>query len=397
MNAETGMTMMPRPMAGKLSKIETASTAAAAAARAEVEAMYVMALHNPRDIERTRVAILDACRRPQFAQAAIYRKPVGKKYNDDTRKWEQQFIEDLSIRAAEEMLRRFRNVRVDGMTTYEDADIRKKRICITDLETNLSYSREITLTKTVERRGKEEADGKVTPPADRTVLGQRLNSWGKTVFIVEATEDELIIKEAALTSKIIRTEGLRLIPADIKDEAKELCYATMASEDAKDPKAAMRKLIDGFHAIGVEPNDIAAYLGHTVESVQPAELADLRKIYRSISDGEAKWAQYVDKSEPVEPVDKPGAKVGKDVLGKKHGATAASAERQDVPPADAGPADDQPATMPRDESERIISTAPRGAAARALAKRDLTPENWREASDEILADVASLLVQGAKK
>ena len=51
-------------------------------------------------------------------------------------------------------------------------------------------------------------------------------------------------------------------------------------------------------------------------------------------------------------------------------------------------------SMPRAEIERIISTAPKGAAARALAKRDLTAENWREAGEDILREVAEILLKG---
>lgn len=273
--------------------IETASTAAAASAKAEIEAQYAIALRMPRDIEQVRVNLLASCKRPGFAAAAIYRKPMGKK-KDERGNWVENFIEGLSIRAAEEAVRAMGNIRIASATVYEDDETRKKRVTVTDLEANISYNREITLSKNVERKAVQDRDTKKWgPPADRIVLSERKNSYGSVVYIVRATEDELTIKEAALTSKIIRTEGLRLVPSDIQEEARETCYETMANKDAEDPKAAMRKIVDAFAGVGVMPAQLSEYLGHGLESVQPAEMKTLRSMYAAMRDGEAKWADYM--------------------------------------------------------------------------------------------------------
>jgi len=282
-------------------KIETASTAAAAAAKAEIEAAHTVALHRPRNIDQARADILAACKRPRFAEAAIYRKPVGREKAPDGT-WRQKVVEDLSIRAAEECMRAMRNIRITSTTVYEDDEIRKKAVTITDLESVLSYGREITLHKTVERRGTWNRDAKQhEPPRGRRILGTRTNTQGETVYIVEATEDELAIKEAALASKLIRTEGLRLVPSDIKEEAREQCYKTMSDADAQDPDAARKRLMDAFGEIGVTPAQLAGYIGHDIKHLQPAELADLRQVYRAIKDGEAKWADYGTPSASDEP------------------------------------------------------------------------------------------------
>ena len=49
---------------------ETASTAAAVQAKTQVEARYMMAMHNPRSLMQFRQRLLDACKRPRFAQTA---------------------------------------------------------------------------------------------------------------------------------------------------------------------------------------------------------------------------------------------------------------------------------------------------------------------------------------
>lgn len=125
------------------------------------------------------------------------------------------------------------------------------------------------------------------------------------------TEDELTIKEAALTSKIIRTEGLRLVPSDIQEEALDQCYETMANKDAQDPKAAMRKIVDAFASIGVLPEQLTDFLNHGLEAVQPAEMKTLRSMFNAIKEGDAKWADYmkvidIDEEPPADKAKKSG-------------------------------------------------------------------------------------------
>src|SRR5690606_29143084 len=76
---------------------ETAATSIAAAAKAAIEARYILALKRPRDWDTVRTRLLKECDRPGFADAAIYRKPVGKKKDPETGRYEQSFVEGLSV------------------------------------------------------------------------------------------------------------------------------------------------------------------------------------------------------------------------------------------------------------------------------------------------------------
>src|SRR5690606_20758247 len=49
---------------------ETASTAAAVQAKTQVEARYMMAIRQPRSLMQFRAKLLDACKRPRFAESA---------------------------------------------------------------------------------------------------------------------------------------------------------------------------------------------------------------------------------------------------------------------------------------------------------------------------------------
>lgn len=263
--------------ANELAAPDTASTAVAAQAKALVEARYIMALRRPRDMDVVRERMLKECCRPSFAAVARYVKPIGQ----DRNKWPT----GPSIRFAEAAVRNMGNVTVETMTVYDDREKRIVRVTVTDLEANVPYSQDITIAKTIERRRKKDGD---------VVLSQRTNSYGDTVYILEATDDDIINKQQALISKAIRTQGLRLIPGDIVDECMEQVMVTQRDADAEDPDAAKRKLFDAFGGLGVRAEQLKEYLAHDAASLSPKELSDLRALYAAIRDGEATWREVME-------------------------------------------------------------------------------------------------------
>lgn len=252
---------------------ETAATAVAAQAKALVEARYTVALHRPRDLDVVREKLLKECRRPSFAAVARYRKPVGAG------------IEGPSIRFAEAALRCMTNITVETITVYDDREKRIVRVMVTDLESNLPYSQDVTIEKTVERRNAKQGD---------EVVRTRTNSQGNIVHIIVATEDDILNKQNALISKAIRTQGLRVVPGDLIDEAMYLVKQTQKNADAADPDAARMQLFDYFADLGVKVAQIKEYLGHDGEKLSPKELADLRGMYAALRDGETSWREIMD-------------------------------------------------------------------------------------------------------
>ena len=252
---------------------ETASTAVAAQAKALVEARYTVAIRRPRDIDAVRQAMMKECRRPSFAAVARYNKPVGKG------------IQGPSIRFAEMAIRCMTNVTVETMTVYDDREKRIVRVSVTDLEANVPYSIDVTIEKTIERKKFKEGD---------VVIRSRINSYGDTVHLLEAGEDDILNKQNALISKAIRTQGLRLVPGDLIDEGQRICRETMANEDKSDPDAAKHRLFDAFDDIGVRIEQIKAFLGHDGAKLSPKEMADLRGFYVAIRDGETTWTAVME-------------------------------------------------------------------------------------------------------
>lgn len=250
-------------------RIETAATSAAAYARALVEARVVMALRNPRDIDEARQRLLRECKRPRFAELAEWERPVGSEQ-----------ITGPTIRLVEAALAAYRNVAVDSTVVSESDDERIVRVVVIDAETNVSWARDVTVAKRVERNSLRKG---------QQAIATRVNSKGRTVYIVEATDDDLVAKEAALVSKAARTLGMRVLPGWLMDEALETCRATAAAASKADPDLARRKLVDSFAALSIGAAQLREYLGHPVEQVTPDEVAQLRRVFAALKDGDTTW------------------------------------------------------------------------------------------------------------
>ena len=286
------------------------STAVAAQVQALVAARTMHALRNPRNFDDARIKILTDCRRPAFAKAAIFRKPIGGTH-----------IEGLSIRFAESALRHWGNVGSESILLYDGPDKRIVRIMLGDFEGNVWHSRDITILKTVERK---------TLKAGQVPISQRLNSNREITYTVETTEDEMQVKEGAARSKVMRNEGLRLIPADILEEALALCRKTRFADDAKDPDAARKAVADAFASIGVMPSDLAEYLGCELAQAAPPQVSELREWYTAVKEGDATWSEIVSaRINDVDPNEE--KKSGDAVKSLKERAQAKAAERKAKP------------------------------------------------------------------
>lgn len=259
-----------------------ATQALTAKATADINARWMIAMHRPRHLMDVRESVLHECRRPKFAKAAIYAVPRAG-----------TTIKGLSIRFAEAAMKAMGNMGCEAQTLYDSDLERVVRVTVTDFESNSMWSRDLTIRKTKEV--------KKNPGRH---LGERINSYGETNFIVNATDDDVTTKEAAAISKASRTGILRLIPAWLLSEAQEMCERIQKDAAAADPDAERRKVFDAFSGLNVRPSWVADWLGHPVEQATPAEIVDLQQLYRAIREGqltpdEAMRARKGDKPDPV--------------------------------------------------------------------------------------------------
>ena len=250
---------------------DSTSQALVAQARAEVEARIAAARRWPRDIDNVRVSLLGACDRSRFAEVSRYAKPIG-----------EDFVRGWSIRFAEEVYRLMGNLHSGSLFLVDDDTNRLVKVFVIDLETNAYREKIFGIKKTVERKYLK---------AGQRALADRINSYGKTVYLVEATDDEVNTKTDALTQKAWRNLVLGFLPPDISDECLDRVTVTQNRADKQDPDAARKKVADAFASIGVKPSDLKEYLGHDLATCSPAELADLRTIYGGIRDGEMTWSE----------------------------------------------------------------------------------------------------------
>lgn len=251
-----------------------ATQALTAKATADAIARWQMAMNCPRDLDEVRQRIMHECKRPKFAEVAVYEVPRG------TSK-----ITGLSIRFAEVAMRCMGNMGCEAQTIFDSTEERVIRISATDYETNASWQRDITIKKTVER--------KRLAPGQRAIR-ERINSYGDRVFIVEGTDEDIATKEAAEISKKSRTAILRLIPGHLQDEALKLCNKVYQDKAAKDPDAEKNAVLDAFAEQNVFPSDLADWLGHSFDQVTPAQLGDLRRLFVALREGQVSWPEALD-------------------------------------------------------------------------------------------------------
>jgi hypothetical protein len=295
----------------------------------------------------------------------------------------------FSVRFIESVLFEAGNFHSSATIIWEDETKRLTQVVVTDLEKNGAYEGTILTSKTIERSKVFEG---------QEVLGVRENSMGKRVYIVAATPDQVAQAEAAAKSKMLRTLGEKLLPPHYKREWRRLCDSTILDELAKDPRAEQKKLLDAFAERGVMPSAIEAYLEHSLDSFQPAEMLDLRRIYVAITNGEATWKDVLeakfgvpgdtpDEKKPKEP--SPAATALRERLAKTTSAPAKEPAAKPEKPA--------PKPPPADLWPKVVE-AYGGSEDKAIAALARTHgfESWSQVNAADRPGVAARLIEVAK-
>lgn len=263
----------PTLAATQIQQLSNSGGALAAQVQATVQARYIVAMQRPRDWAVVRQKMLAECRRVGFAEQARYKKPIGK-----------SFVEGESIRFAEAAARNMGNITTEVIAIDENDESRVLRVVTTDIESNTSFSTDIAVKKTIERKFIKEG---------QTVISSRRNSNGDLVHLIEATEDDMLVKAGNAISKATRNNILRLLPGDIIDDCMAECARTLAGKAKEDPAAERNRLLDAFGFFGVMPNQITEYLGHDATQLSKAELEELRLLYAGVKSGETTWPQIM--------------------------------------------------------------------------------------------------------
>ncbi len=334
----------PTDVAAQLpAHLDTSGAAAMVAARAEVEARFLMAERHPRNWPTVRTRVLESCDRPRFAAGAMYAVPVGG----------GNLAEGPSIRLAEELHRCAGNLDVRRVLVHDDRERQIWRVTVTDLETNSSESADCDVAKFVERRELKEGE---------RAASSRRNSTGQMVYLVIADETSMRRKRNAEMSRAKRNAVIALVPVDVVEDACTRCREIVRAEISEDPKAAEKRVYDGFAKLGIEPEQLAKYLGKPIAQLRPEDLEELRGLHVAIRDGNTTWAKaQAAKRKPAAP----------------ESPTATAAPNAPDAPAQAAP----PVPPPEDGHER-----PSKAELLQWGSKKLGAGPWRAALERIVGE-----------
>lgn len=241
---------------------ELAPTAGAAEKQFEIQSAIVIAKRFPRNEDGAFQKLMKAAGRTSFAEDAGYSFPRG-----DSK------VEGPSINLAREAARVWTNIRYGLEIIRDDDESRQIRGWAWDLETNTKVTAEDDFKKLIYRK-----KGGWIKPDERDLR-------------------ELTNRRGAI---LIRGCLLQLLPKDLIEDAMDRCKGTLRKQAAQDPEAARKKIILAFSELNITPEKLEQELGHKLSECSPAEIAELRQIYKSISDGNSTWAEYVERKAEAE-------------------------------------------------------------------------------------------------
>lgn len=224
----------------------------------EVQGAIVLAKKFPRNQIECLDRIMTACQRPTLAEQALYSYSRGGTE-----------ITGPSIRLAEAIAQNWSNLQF-GIKELEQRNGESTVEAFAwDVETNVKQ------VKTFQ------------------VKHERFTKKGK--YSLEDPRDiyETVANQGA---RRLRACILGIIPGDVIDAAVGQCEGTLKAK-ADTSADALKKLIDAFANYHVSKEQIEKRIQRRIDTITPAQLVQLRKIYNSLKDGmsaAADWFEIVD-------------------------------------------------------------------------------------------------------
>ena len=228
---------------------------------AEVQGMVVMAKKFPRDKIKATERILNDCTRPKLAENALYTYSRGGTE-----------ISGPSIRLAESIAQNWGNIDF-GIKELEQTHGSSKVMAFACyLETNARQTKIFDV-----------------PHVRKTKKGSYALEDPRDIY-------ELVANNGA---RRLRACILGIIPGDVIDAAVEQCERTLNTTADISPEN-IEKMLKLFENIGVSKLQIEKRIQRRIDSIQPAQMVLLRKIYKSISDGMANVGEFFDAEQAPE-------------------------------------------------------------------------------------------------
>lgn len=223
---------------------------------AETQASMMIAKRFPRDPVDAIDRILNACTRQGLAEEALYSYNRG---GTD--------ISGVSIHLAKAVAQNWGNIQHGIRELSQGNGESTVEAFAWDLETN---TKEVKIFQVPHvRYSRNKGYTKLEDPRD--------------IY-------ELIANNGA---RRLRACILGVIPGDVVENARKQCESTLASKADTSPDA-VKKMVEAFAAFGVTPEMIKIRIQRQLESINPAQIIQLRKIYNSLKDGMSKPMDWFD-------------------------------------------------------------------------------------------------------
>lgn len=218
---------------------------------AEVQAAMMIARTNPRNQMKAMDDILNACMRPTLAESALYEFGKGG-----------TAVTGASIRLAEAIAQQWGNIQFGFRELHRGTDGR-----------GVTFSEVEAFAWDVEKNTRKPIQFHVSHWRDTKKGGYKLEQ--------ERDIYELIASQA---QRRVRACILSVIPGDVVEEAQKQCEITLRSKADTSPEG-IKKMLEAFEQFGVTKKQIETRIQRRSESMQPAQMVGLKKIYVSLRDG----------------------------------------------------------------------------------------------------------------
>lgn len=332
-----------------------------ARAIAEVRAMVMIAMENPRNEEEARRKMQRVCRMPALAERAFFRVPRGTKKDDNGNtvkgpdgKPIPEFVNGETIQLARELARCWGNIdySVREMSRDDTKGQSEMMACAWDLEENVR-------------------------PSTVFIVAHKLGKFRIT------SNQQIYENNAGHAGRRLREMIFNALPEWFKAEAIDLCHETLKNGDGKTPfKDRIAACVEAFRAHSVTVEMLQKKIGRTMGEATPEDLATLRIMLRSIKRGEVTVADEFP-SEHVEQERPSGDKLS--VLEAKIGEAGSASVDSEATEA----APDPDATQAADLIDRINACATPAEVDALMSNTALRRHlsRWKDARPELVERV----------
>lgn len=217
---------------------------------AEAQGQLILAKRFPRGMAQARAEFIEACKSPEFAAKAFY--AVTNRGSGP------------SIRFAEEAARCYGNFQYGHRELSRTGGKSEVEVFAWDMEKNNHSRRQITVLHVIDTKNGPKM---IT---DQTDIDNRV---------------------ANVASKQMRGRILALLPKDMVEAGQAACRLTIAGDNDKPVAARVADMTSAYSKYGVNAQQLAAYVGHSLDNVTVDEIVDLLGVYNAIREG-AKPSEY---------------------------------------------------------------------------------------------------------